>query len=68
MEFCLQMPRTQLQIININIAELETTIENTSVVITDTARNVQTMVEALPVIGDKMQGIYQEVPKNSVWH
>jgi methyl-accepting chemotaxis protein len=62
-EFCLQISRTQLQIININITELQTSIENTSVVITETAQNVQTLVEALPVIGDQMQGIYQEVPK-----
>jgi methyl-accepting chemotaxis protein len=63
LETCLQISRAQLQAININIRELHTSIDNASLVITDTAHHVQTIVEILPDIGNQVQGVYQEVPK-----
>lgn len=62
-EDCLQLSSAQLQTININITELQTIIDNASLVITDTAHHVQTMVEILPDIGDQVHGLYQEVPR-----
>jgi hypothetical protein len=63
MEVCLQIYSAQLQSININIAGLQKSIDNASLVITSTTYHVQTMVDILPDIGNQVQGVYQEVPK-----